>query len=176
MKKKISLALLLAAGLVVSAPVHAMTESELKAKMTQEYTVNGRTEKVDNSVVTQIERYFDKYEVSSEDCDYIAGKIDEAVELIKKGKATEWRELTSSEKEALITIVNDISSKTSVKASLSKSGELTIYEEDGKTVFTKLSNLIKNTDGSMSIVLVAGAAISLVGLLLITKKVVKANA
>lgn len=176
MKKKLSLALVLAAGLVAIAPVNAMSEADLKAKLTKEYTVNGRTEKVDNSIVTQIERYFDKYEVSESDCDYIANKIDEAIELIEKGNATEWKELTSSEKESLIAIVNDVTSKTSVKASLSKGGVLTIYDEDGKTVFTKIENVIRNTDASMSIVLVAGATISLVGVLLIAKKVVKANA
>lgn len=176
MKKNLFLALLLSVGLVAVSPVHAMSEADLKAKLTKEYTVNGRTEKVDNSIVTQIERYLDKYEVSSEDCDYISGKIDEAVELVEKGNATEWSKLTSSEKEGLIAIVNDVTSKTSVKASLSKGGVLTIYEEDGKTVFTKVADVIRNTDDSMSIVLVAGAAISLVGLLLITKKVVKANA
>lgn len=176
MKKNLFLVILLAVGLVAVSPVHAMSEADLKAKLTKEYTVNGRTEKVDNAIVTQIERYLDKYEVSSDDCDYISGKIDEAIELIEKGTATEWSQLTASEKEGLISLVNDITSKTSVKASLSKGGVLTLYEEDGKTVFTKISDVIRNTDASMNIVLVAGAAISLVGLLLIAKKVVKANA
>lgn len=176
MKKKLSLALLLAAGLVAVAPVNAMTEAELKTKLTQEYTVNGRTEKVKEDVVVQIERYLNKYEVSSADCDYIAKKIDEGLDLVRKGNATEWRQLTASEKEGLITIINDVSRKTSVKASLTKGGELIVYEADGKTEFTRINDLIKNTDDSMSIVLVSSAAISLVGLLLIIKRVVKANA
>lgn len=174
MSKKITLALLLAAGFIVTAPVNAMTESELKDKLTDTYTVNGRTDKLDSGVVTQVERYFEKNEVSSEDCDYISNKIDEAIALIEKGNATEWHQLSSKEKESLIALVDDISNKTSVKASLSKGGELTIYNEDG-TVFTKLSNLIKYTDNSVVSILVVGA-ISLVGLLIITKKIVKANA
>ena len=174
--KKLSLVLMLAAGLVATAPVNAMTEADLKAKLTQEYTINGRTEKVDAAIVTQIERYFDEFEVSEDDCDYIAKKIDEAIELVKSGKATSWDKLSASEKEALVAIVNDVSSKTSVKVSLSKGGVLTVYEADGKTVFTKITNVIKNTNDSLQIVMVAGAVISLVGLLLITKKVVKANA
>lgn len=174
MKKKISLALLLTAGLLVTTNVNAMTEKELQDKMTESYTVNGRTEKADSSIVTQIERYFNENEVSSEDCDYISNKIDEAVALIEKGSATEWRELTSKEKESLIGLVDDISEATSVKASLSKGGVLTIYNEDG-TVFTKLSNLIKYTDNKEVGLFIVGA-ISLVGFLLITKKIVKANA
>ncbi len=174
--KKVSLALLLAAGLIITSPVKAMSESELKDKLTAPYTVNGVTRQMESGLVSQLERYLNKYEVSPDDCDYIAGKMDAAIELIKKGKATRWKELTNSEKESLISMVNDISNKTSVKASLSKGGVLTIFEEDGKTVFTKISGMIKYTDNSMSVVYIAGAAISLVGLLIIVKKVVKANA
>lgn len=174
MKKKITLVLFLAAGLLLTTNVNAMTESELKDKLTDTYKVNGRTEKVDSAIETQIERYLNENEVSSEDCDYISSKIDEAIALIEKGSATEWRELSSKEMESLIAIVDDISSKTSVKAALSKGGVLTIYNEDG-TVFTKLTNLIKYTDNSILGYLVIGT-MSIVGLLLITRKIMKANA
>ncbi len=174
MKKKITLALLLVSGLLITTNVDAMTEDELKNKLTASYTVNGRTEKVDASVVAQIERYLNENEVSADDCDYISGKIDEAINLIEKGSATEWNQLTAKEMEALIAIVDDISSKTSVKAALNKGGVLTIYNEDG-TVFTKLTNLIKYTDSSM-IGYIAIGTMSLVGLLLITRKIIKANA
>jgi len=174
--KKVSLALLLAAGLLITTPVKAMTEAELKDKLTSSYTINGVTRQMDSGIAAQVERYLEKYEVSSGDCDYIAGKIDAAIELIQKGKATKWSELTASEIESLISMVNDISNKTSVKASLSKGGVLVIYESDGKTVFTKISGMIKDTDNSMSMMYMVGATISLVGLLVIVKKVVKANA
>lgn len=174
MKKKKILILLLAISLLFCTKVNAMTEDELKEKLTDSYTVNGRTEKADSSLVAQIERYLNENEVSHEDCDYISNKIDEAIALIEKGSATQWHQLTSKEKEMLISLVDDISNATSVKSSLSKGGILTIYNEDG-TIFTKLSNLIKYTDNNI-IGIVIGGTISLIGLLLIIKKVVKANA
>lgn len=172
--KKITLVLLLAVGLLVTTNVSAMTEAELKAKLTDTYTVNGRTEKVNSSVVVQIERYLDENEISSEDCDYIAKKVDEAIALIEKGSATEWSKLSAAEVEDLMAIADDVSNKTSVKVALNKGGVLTVYNEDG-TVFTKVSNIIKYTDASVAGYVVIGA-MSLAGLLLITRKIAKANA
>ncbi len=174
MKKIIALVLLLAASFFLTGNVNAMTEAELKAKLTATYTINGRTEKVSDAVVTQIERYLSENVVSSVDCDYISTKLDEAIALVENGNAKQWSELSTSEIEGLVAIVDDVANKTSVKASLSKGGELTIYNEDG-TVFTKITNPIKYTDNSIVGLLVVGT-ISLVGLFIITRKIAKANA
>ena len=42
---------------LVSTNVSAMSESELQAKLTKEYTINGASFKLDSSYVTQLERY-----------------------------------------------------------------------------------------------------------------------
>ena len=97
--KKVVLVLLLAVMVVLPVSVNAMTESELREKLAASYTVNGRTDSLDDSVLVIIDRYLSTYELSSDDCDYISDKIDEGLEIGRAGTATEWHELTSSEKE-----------------------------------------------------------------------------
>ncbi len=172
--KKFIAALILVVGLFVTTNVSAMTEEQLLAKLSQSYTVNGRTEKLEAGIVKQAKDYLDKYELSSDDCDYIASAIDKGLEIVEAGSATQWKELTSSEVEDLIKLVDDISNNTSVSATLSKNGELVIYNEDG-TVFTKVSDLIKYTDSNVAMIVVAGT-ISLIGLAVIVRKIAKANA
>ena len=66
MKKVMFLLVALFIGLV---SVNAMTESELEAKLTKSYTVNGSTFKASDSQKVLIKRYLDQYEVSSSDAD-----------------------------------------------------------------------------------------------------------
>lgn len=176
--KKFGCALLAVALFFMGTTVNAMTESELKAKLTQTYTINGETVKLSDYQVAELERYLDKYEVSAKDADYIAGKVDEVIELAKTAKATSFSDLTADEVSKVIAIVSDISKNTSVKASLTKGGKLTIYEEDGKTPFTVITdkdNGIQDTNNNYFIIVIA-SVISLLGIVVITKKVAKANA
>lgn len=176
--KKISYVLLIIVTFFTVINVNAMTESELKTKLTKTYIINGEEIKVSDSQRTEIERYLDKYEISSSDADYISGKVDEAIAIAQKAKATNFTDLTSSEVSQIIALVSDISKNTSVKASLTNDGKLTIYEEDGKTPFTIITdkdNGIKNTNNNYFIIIIAGA-ISLLGIVVITKKVATTNA
>ena len=78
----------------------------------------------------------------------------------------------------MIAIVSDVSENTSVKATLTKGGKLTVFEEDGTTPFTVITdkdNGIQNTDNNYFIIVIA-SAISLLGIVVITKKVAGANA
>lgn len=186
MGKKLSLALVLLVGMfAVTLHVSAMTEGELLEKVSATYTINGDKIKVKDGVLTEVERYFSENEVSSSDCDYISDKIDEAIAIAKKGTATNWNEMTSSEKAEIIELVEEISSNTAVKATLTSDGKLTVYDTDGE-VFTKLDDVVisvdeedgastVNTSITDSATIIIGG-ISLIGLLLVTKKVVKANA
>lgn len=176
--KKFGYALLAVALFFMGTTVNAMTESELKDKITKTYTINGEKVKLSDAQVTELERYLDKYEISSKDADYISGKIDEVIAIAEKAKATSFTDLTSDEVSQVITLVSDISKNTSVKASLTKGGKLTIYEEDGKTPFTVITdkdNGIQNTNNNYFIIVIA-SVISLLGIVVITKKVAKANA
>ena len=155
---------------LVSTNVSAMSESELQAKLTKEYTINGATFKLDSSYVTQLERYLKENEISESDADYIASKIDEAVKIVEAGKATTIKELTKSEKDKLKALAADVSDKTEVKVTVEKGAVVTVYNTDG-TVFTKVSDPIKYTNDNTVAIIALGALAVLGGIVLVKKNV-----
>ena len=176
--KNIKFMLLAVALLLVGTNANAMTEAQLKEKLTKAYTIGGETVQVTASQVAELERYLKEYEISAEDADYISAKFDEALKIAQDGKAPSFSKLTAAEKEKMVAIASDVSKKTSVKLTLTEGGKLTVFEADGKTPFTVIidkDNGIQNTNSSYAIVIVA-SAITLLGAAVITKKVAKANA
>ncbi len=176
--KKFSCALLAVALFFMGTTVNAMTEDDLKAKLTQGFDINGKVVKLEDYHVAELERYLDKYEVNSKDAKYISDKIDEAVDLARRADATSFTDLTAGEVKDAMDLVAAVSKDTSVKASLTKGGKLTIYEKDGKTPFTVIAdkdNGIQNTNNNYFIIVIA-SVISLLGIVVITKNVAKANA
>ena len=151
--------------------VKAMSESELKTKMANGYIVDGKAVKPSEYQLSEIERYLNKYEVSEDDCAFIASKMDEIYELAKADRAKTFTELSSASKSKCVSIVAEISSNTSVKASLTSDGVLTIYESDGKTVFTKITDkdIAKQTGVNYYVLAFAGFA-SVFGVAYIVKK------
>lgn len=191
MKKSLStvFALLLVLSVVLPLNVFATNESDLLNKAKQTYTINNRNVGLKSEVITQVERYLNQYEISDADCKFISDKVDEAIELAKSAKASSWNSLTASQKAQMISLAEEINNSTSVKATLTSDGKLTVYNSDG-SVFTKLSDVVTIVsvsatsvyDGaSTSYTGVAGAAsvavivIAAIGAVLVTKKV-KANA
>ena len=187
MKKSLSglfALLLLVTSVVLPMNVFATNESDLLAKAKEPITVNGKTIRVKSEVITQVERYLKEYEISDKDCKFISDKVDEAIEIAKSAKATGWNGLTASQKAKMISLAEEINKSTSVKATLTSDGLLTIYNSDG-SVFTKLSDVFttSSSDGaSTSYTGVATAAsiiviaIAATGAVLVGKKVSKANA
>lgn len=176
--KKIILTVFAAVMLFGATNVNAMTENELKEKLTKSYEIDGEKMQVPASLVVELERYLKEYEISSEDADYIAKKFDEALKIAQDGKAKSFTDLTKDEKQKMIAIVSDISKETSVKATLTEGGKLTVFEEDGKTVFTVITdkdNAIQNTNSSNAILAIA-SIISVLGIAVVVKNVAKANA
>jgi len=155
---------------LLSTNVSAMSESELQAKLTKEYIINGATFKLDDSYVAQLERYLKENEISESDANYIASKIDEAVKVVESGKATTIKELTKSEKDKLKALAADISEKTDVKVTIAKGAVVTVYNTDG-TVFTKVSDPIKYTNDNTAII-VASVALAVIGGAVLVKKTV----
>ena len=114
--KKLLLVIVVLLLSVMSINVNAMSESELVTKIKKTYVVNGVELKVSDSQLTELERYLNKNELSSEDCDFISNKIDEVVKLAQDAKATSYSDLTNDEATKLIAIVSDVSENTSIKA------------------------------------------------------------
>jgi len=151
----------------------AMTESDLLAKLSKTYTINGVDFKAEPEAIVLAEQYLQQYEVSSDDAIYISNKIDEVVNFIENGSATSKETLSNADKKKIIEVVDDISDKTSVKAAIEK-GTLVIYNTDG-TVFARVTDLVKNT-GSNELVVIVSSAIAALGIVFIARKMKKANA
>ena len=156
--------------------VRAMSESDLLAKLTASYDINGFTFQLSGGDKALAKRYLDENEVSSKDADYIAGKIDEAISLMRKSGAkdfSDFSKLPSSLKSSLKKLVQDVASNTSVKATVTK-GKVVIYNADG-TVFAEMSKLVKNTGSEFEIIPLVALFVSIIGIVVVYKNV-KANA
>lgn len=154
----------------------AMSESDLLAKLTASYDINGFTFQLSGGDKALAKRYLDENEVSSKDADYIAGKIDEAISLMRKSGAkdfSDFSKLPSSLKSSLKKLVQDVASNTSVKATVTK-GKVVIYNADG-TVFAEMSKLVKNTGSEFQIIPLVALFVSIIGIVVVYKNV-KANA
>lgn len=180
MKKKVSLALLLAAGLVAVSPVSAMTEAELQAKLTKSYTVNGVKVQANEKQADMIKKYLDEFDVSTDDADKISEYVDQAIKAVEDSGAKSWKEVQD---KGVVTKLADIATEASklesVDVSLNSDGTIVVRNPKTGESWAEIKatdSKVTNTDDSMTIVLSSGIAISLVGLLLVTKKVVKANA
>ena len=151
--------------------VKAISESELLTKLKQGYVVDGETIKASDYQVSEAERYLNKYDISDADATFISQKIDEVYELAKADKAKSFTDLSSANRAKVVEIVAEISKKTSVKATLTNNGVLTIYESDGKTVFAKIvdKDIAKQT-GVNNYVLVFAGVVSVLGVAYIVKK------
>ena len=170
MKKVMVFLATLCVGLV---SVSAMSESELKTKLTQSYKVNGVTFKATSSQSTLIERYLDTYEVSSSDADYIAKKLDAAMEVLRASGKTSFYDLSKADKDKIIGFVSDVSANTSVKAIISKEN-LIIYVPGTNDVFYKtpvhpINGDIRQTSAGLTVA--TAGLISMIGIAVALKKV-----
>ncbi len=165
----------LAAVLVLGATnVSAMSESELKAKLTKTYTINGVEYKADASVVKQISDYLDTFEVSADDADFIAQKVDEAVKVVEESGVKDVKKLSSTAKNTILDKVAEISANTSVKMNVAEDGTVVVYNPNTGAEWSRVTDLIKYTDNS-AILMVAGI-VSVLGIAVATRKIAKANA
>lgn len=169
--KKVFISLVTVMLLFGIVNVKATTESELKTKIANGYVVGGETIKPTNYQMSEAERYLNKYEVSDTDATFIAQKMDEIYELAKENNAKSFTELSSTNKSKVVAIVAEISNKTSVKATLTSDGVLTIFESDGKTIFCKIvdKDITKQT-GVNNYVLAFAGIVSILGVAYIAKK------
>ena len=164
---------LLAAVVFGLTSVSAMTEAELKEKLTQSYEVNGVTFQANDQQKVEIERYLNLYEVSSDDADYIYSKLQAALEILRASGKKSFYNLSSSDKNRIVALVADVTANTSVDAAI-VDGLLVIYEPGttSGTVFYKSPvNPIAQTDSNRSVIVAGLGLISLLGLALAFRKI-----
>lgn len=174
--KKLFFVGILAALFVGTTNVSAMTEADLRKKFDETVTINGNKYAVSDGDKKLADDYLAKYEVSSDDCDYIAKKVDEAKAILTAEGQEDLTKLSESTKTKLKKLVSDVSANTSVKGTVT-SGSVVILNSDGST-FAEVTSLVKQTGTERSnIAIIAGVAfvITLVGACLVVKQVKNSN-
>jgi len=170
MKKFLVLLVALSFGLV---SVSAMTEAELKEKLTQSYTVNGVTFQANDQQKTLIETYLNDYDVSSSDADLIYSKLQSALQILENSGKKSFYDLSSSDKNSIIALVSDVTANTSVDAAI-VDGKLVVYVPgtSSATVFYKAPvNPIAQTNSNRSVIIAGLGLVSLLGITLAFKKI-----
>ena len=155
--------------------VSAMSEADLKAKLTQTINVGGQEVTLDADTKAYIEKYLNQYDVSATDADYIAGKIDEAVAILQNEGKTNFSELSTTAKNNLKALVQNVNDNTSVKATVT-GGSVVVYNNSG-TPFFEVTKLVKQSGFETSTVAIITSLSVLVvaaGAFFVTKQV-KAN-
>jgi len=161
---------------VCGSRVNAMSESDLQAKMTKSYDINGTTWKVDGATEALIERYFAENIVTGDDCQYISDRIDEAVGILKSGTAKRVEDLSSRQKEQLKGLATKVTDNTQIKVTVEKGGIVTVYKVNGEQ-FAKVTkdNVRYTNDNTIPFVMLA-SSISLIGIVVIARRMKKVNA
>lgn len=170
--KKLFILSLVAAMFVGVGNANAMSEADLKNKINS-VAVNGIV--IEEGTKKQFSDYLDKYELTGKECDIIAKNIDKAIEIFKSENVTSINQLSSTAKNRLKALVSDVTSNTSVKATITD-GALVVLNSDG-TVFAEVDNkIVKKTGNETVLPVIAGVSfvITLVGAYFVVRQV-KAN-
>lgn len=157
--------------------VNAMSEKELKTKLTESKTVNGATFKASDSQKTAIEQYLNQYEVSSSDADYIVSKLNEAFNILKASGKSSFYSMSKADKNKIIALVSDVATHTSVKVAIVK-GNLVVYKPGTNEIFYETPVNPVNGDivqTSRGLTVAIAGIISAIGIAIALRKI-KVNA
>mgnify|MGYP004662737527 FL=1 len=169
---------LFVAVLLTTVNVNAMSKSELETKLTKSYTVNGTTFKLSTGDANKVKSYLEQNEISETDCDYIAAQLDKAIEIVKNSGVKDLSKLSTSSKNEIKALVNNVGANTAVPVSI-KNGNLFVgyVDEPTKAFYNDKVDVktdVKYTSGN--IVLTVAASIAVIGIVAIAAKAKKQNA
>ena len=169
MKKVIVFLATLCVGLV---SVSAMSESELKERLTKSYTVNGSTFQASSTQRNVMDQYLNQYDISSSDADYIANKLDEAFDVLRDSGKSSFYAMSKADKKKVVALVSYVSANTSVDATIIKD-DLIIYVPGTKDVFYKtpinpINGEIRQTSTGLTVA--AAGLVSMAGVAVALKK------
>ncbi len=178
MKNMKKVLFLFVAVLLTTVSVNAMSKDELKDKLTKSYTINGVTYKLEAGNANMVKTYLEQNEVSEADCDYIASQVDKAIEIVKNANVTDLSKLSTSSKNELKALVNNVGANTKVPVSI-KNGKLFVgyVNEPEKAFFNDKVNVktdVKYTNGNL--VITIASVVAVIGIATIAVKAKKQNA
>ena len=155
--------------------VSAMSENDLMTKIKTPVEVNnGSSLTVPQYYINLAEDYFDQFDVSSKDCDYIAKEMDKLIKLAKKDNITSWEEFGNKYTDEIKKACANVSANTGIKVTVLSNGKVSVskYNNPNEVFAIVNAHLLKNT-GSANILYIAGI-ITLLGAGIFVTKVKKA--
>ena len=178
MKNMKKFVFLFVAVLLTTVSVNAMSKDELKDKLTKSYTINGVTYSLNNGNANMVKSSLEQNEVSESDCDYIAAQVDKAVTILEDAKVTDLSKLSTSTKNELKALVNNVGANTKVPVSINN-GKLFVgyVDEPTKAFYNDKVNVktdVKYTDGNL--VITIASVVAIIGIATIAVKAKKQNA
>ena len=188
MKKTLSIIAVLVIGLVMVLPfsVFAATESDIISKLSEPQTINGVTVSVKTDVLNEVKRYLTAYDLTEAECQIVCDNIDAAINKAKEEGATKWTELSAAGKSAMIGYLNNITDGTTINATLTSDGTLTVYDPDTGEVFTKIKDAVVDSNsksgvkavntGVTSVAVIIIALVAAAGCIVVSRNVSQASA
>ena len=171
MKKIGIIALIVGLFAIGTVSVKALTEDGLKEKLLGTIEVGGTKYSLSNADKRIVETYLEQNDISETDATYIGEKVDAAITIIQGQGNVDFTNYPQSAKDDLKALVTDISTNTSVKASLTKDG-LTVKNQDGSdTIITKLVKQTGYETSRTAIIVAISFLIVAVGTGLVIKQV-----
>jgi len=169
---------LFVAVMLTTVSVNAMSESELEEKLTKTYTINGTSFRLDTGDANKVKAYLAENEISESDCDTIASKLDEAIAIVEKSGVTNLKNLSTSEKNQIKALVNEVGSSTAVPVSISNGKLFVGYVSEPTKAFyndkVDLTTDVKYTNANLYVTI--ASAVAVIGIIAIAIKAKKQNA
>ena len=175
MKKSLFAVFVLVSSLLMAIPsVHAMSEQDLSTKVKATYNINGNSIKISQRYINLFEDYISQFDISSEDCQYIADQIDILEKAAKAKGVTSTKDFQKKCAAEIKAACANVSAHTGIKATVLSNGRVSVSKYNmPNEVFTILRTTIATNTGSASIIVIA-STITLLGAILLVRKAKKA--
>lgn len=176
MKKGLFAVLLAVAIMLVGMTnVDAMTEAELQQKFETPIQVGDSTIRIPQYYLNLVADYLNQFEVTAEDCQYVADQMDILIKIAQNEGITTWDEFEKKHPDDIRRACANVSANTGIKATVLSNGKVSIskYNRPNEVFAIINVNLLKNT-GSANILYIAGI-ITLLGAGLLVSQVRKAK-
>lgn len=169
---------LVVAVLFTTVNVNAMSKSELEEKLTKTYTVNGTSFRLETKDANKVKTYLAENDISESDCDYIAGQVDKAIAILEASGVTKIENLSTSDKNSIKALINEVGSNTDVPVSISNGKLFVGYVNEPTKAFYEdkvdLTSDVKYTNANLYVTI--ACAVAIIGIAAIAVSAKKQNA
>ena len=153
--------------------VSAMSETELRNKVGNEFNINGKIIEIPATYLAQLDSYLSEFELSSSDCDYISSQLDILISDARQQDVSSFDDLYKRCSSTIKAIASNISANTGVKIIVLNNGKLQVNKYNSNEIWGIIDTKIITNTNSMNFLYIA-LAVTVLGFILLAIKVKKA--